>query len=210
MKQIVLISPNFSLYRGGNTTSTLRIFEGLKQAGISVQIYDLRENFSIIDSQRFDSPKYLLHAFNLLRSASFCEQIHKTKFIVSITGTDFEQRLSDPRFERIARKADRLICQNSFQYETLRHVYAEKLIQIHKGVFPKDLLTSGPCPPLNPTWLNKKICFYPAGLRAVKGHLLYLPAMQKLSKIFSDLVWLFAGSILEKNYAETFLNKIRG
>lgn len=208
MRQILLISPNFSRYKAGNSASTLRIAKGLQKVGIPTQIYDFQEGEPQDRLKQYDHEDYLWHCFNLVRCFPILAFQKRAMLIGSMTGTDFEKREKDERFSTMMQHCQLVLCQNQFQYDTLKLQYPEKQLDIlYKGVLSPEFLSSTPYS-LPPFLAAKKICLYPAGLRKVKGQHLYLEQMEQLAHQFTGIHWVFVGSIWDPHYAEEILPKI--
>jgi glycosyltransferase involved in cell wall biosynthesis len=208
MKSILLISPHFSKYPfSGNSISTQRIARGLKQAGLAVKIYDFVEGASLKELKSYDSPQTLFHCFNLVRCAPLLAVQQDSPLIASITGTDFEQYPQSQAFQAMAERCSRLLCQNEYQFQTLAPSYRKKLLKIAKGVLPPSFLGSEPYI-LPPRFAGKTIGLYPAGIREVKGQLLYLDSMKALSQRHPEILWVFVGEILDPAYSKGFLEQV--
>ncbi|WP_243370972.1 GPMC system family 4 glycosyltransferase [Geotalea sp. SG265] len=216
--KIALITPHYFPLMRGNAVTVSRIEKNLVKAGITVAVHSLdaaagEEIGNEVAAARPD----LIHAFHGHsggRIAHELQQRYGIPYVITLTGTDVYEALTDHRRDETLAALDRAaylaVFHESIRDRLLQHIpdAAEKTVVIPQGVeLPEE-----PCPgnrefPHSPGTFT---FFLPAGLRPVKNVLFPLGPLAVLHGRYPQVRLILAGPVLDPAYAAQVMETLEG
>jgi L-malate glycosyltransferase len=210
--RVAILAPNYYQTETGNAVTVRRIERHLKLLGCDLRVFPLDQftGEQLLSELRAFAPQ-LLHAFHGYhggRAAHALAESLGIPYLVTLTGTDVYQALSDQRSHdthAALRGAARIV---AFHGSVKKHL-AEHLptldewtVVIPQGVVLPEL-PAGEKPADAPfTFL------LPAGLRPVKNVLFPLEPLEELHRSHPQIVLLLAGPILDTGYAAEVMDAL--
>jgi L-malate glycosyltransferase len=203
--RVAILAPNYYQTETGNAVTVRRIERHLKLLGCELRVFPL-DQFSteqLLSELRAFAPQ-LLHAFHGYhggRAAHALAQSLGIPYLVTLTGTDVYQALSDQRSHdthAALRGAGRIV---AFHASVKKHLAEhlpsldERTVVIPQGVVLPDLPAEAKLPDAPLTF------FLPAGLRRVKNVLFPLEPLAELQQSHPRVILIIAGPILDPAYA---------
>jgi len=219
--RVLILTPTVLPSVTGNAITAERWRRSLVSKGISVKVLPVDETplpVLIDEVDRFRPD--LIHGHHAFRSGRFLLDPEvrgrqgNIPFVVSPAGTDINGGLEDQEKREIVfgicRLSRAVIAQGRGTVERMRTLLPEldgRLIPVPKsfmwfGDGPCDLRTA--C-----GWTRDDFVFFmPAGIRPVKGNLECLGAVEKLHALRPQTRVVFAGPVLDREYAVRFVKEI--
>ncbi|MBI3454613.1 MAG: glycosyltransferase family 4 protein [Candidatus Rokubacteria bacterium] len=204
--RIALIAPIAFPSVRGNAVTVGRLFDGLRERGVTAETVDLSRMSPEATASRLAafSPDivHALHAYRGAPAAAVVTRARGVPLVISLTGTDANIDLFHPerRAATIAsiREARALIA----FHETIRAKVAHEVPDVASRieVIPQSVvLGDEPCQlgELVPRSPGEMRFLLPAGIRRVKNVLLPIPPLQKLAQRY-PLRFLVVGPVIEE------------
>ncbi|MFZ3587806.1 glycosyltransferase family 4 protein [Bacillus sp. DJP31] len=201
-KKIAFFTPYFKSNRG-NATTTKRIVHGLNQAGIETFVVPYLEEKWTEEKEMKVLECDIYHILHLYRFAKWnmCRELPLSKpYILTSGGTDINHDLGNPaqlaEMDKMIHLASAITVFTKDGQEKVKAIYPEKEIRI----IPQSVWFEDFDEPLSFTLPTKKpVLFLPAGIRSVKDPLYVWEAIKELKKKFTDLQFIIAGVVIEKD-----------
>ncbi|HWP98398.1 MAG TPA: glycosyltransferase [Syntrophomonadaceae bacterium] len=215
--RVLMLVPYRSQQRG-NVLTAERIFQGLSGRGWSMQRLFLEDDHGMEELQAgMAVRKYQMihgfHALHVARALHAEPRLRDIPLLLTTTGTDIHYGLSGPESRQVlsALHMSRFIVIFNPHFEALIEKYypgvAEKLVVIPQGVW---LPSSEPTSRENLGLEKEHMVFLlPSGLRSVKNIELALEGLSLLRKTHPRMSLLILGAVLDEDYGNRILNRIR-
>ena len=212
--RVGIIAPNYYPVESGNAVTVRRIERQLKQLGCEVQVFpvDQLSGEQLLAGLKGLAPQ-LLHAFHAYHGGRMAQALAQTlevPYLVTLTGTDVYQALSDQRSLEIhgaLRGAARLVAFHS----CVKHRLAEHLPSLEERTVVIPQGVELPALPLNGVSgsVGESCTFLlPAGIRPVKNVLFPLHPLAHLHAIHPQLRLLLVGPVLDPDYAAQVMDAL--
>jgi len=212
--RVGILTPNYYPAESGNAVTVRRIERQLRLLGCEVQVFPVDQLAAeqVLAGVKAFAPQ-LLHAFHGYhggRLAHAVSQALSIPYLVTLTGTDVYQALSDQRSLEVhgaLRGAARLVAFHA----CVKHRLAEHLPSLEErtAVIPQgvELPVEGA---LGATaYPGETFTFLlPAGIRPVKNVLFPLHPLASLQAIYPQIRLLLVGPVLDAAYAEEVMEAL--
>ena len=211
--RVGIIAPNYYPVESGNAVTVRRIERHLQALGCEVRVFpvDQISGEEILEGLKRFAPQ-LLHAFHGYyggRMAHALAQSLAVPYLVTLTGTDVYQALSDQRSLEIhgaLRGASRLVAFHACVKRRLaEHLPSleERTMVIPQGVeLPAHTVAGG---------RGATFTFLlPAGIRPVKNVLFPLQPLAALHAVYPQVRLLLVGPVLDTAYAAEVMEALEG
>ena len=219
--KIFILTPSAFPAPTGNAMTVERWRDSLAGVGATVRVISMenREKTALarlIDEERPD----LLHAHHLLKSGypllehPLADRLHSIPLVVSPAGTDINKQASGPVLSEkavaVCSVANAIITQSTWLFDLLRKAlpgHHEKMQFIPKSF---RWLGNDPFDAKSRMQWNRDLCLFlcPAGVRPVKNNLACLHLMEEVYRLRPHVRILFAGPVLDEEYAARFEREI--
>ena len=210
--RVGIIAPNYYPVESGNAVTVRRIERHLRLLGCEVQVFpvDHMSGDKLLAGVRAFAPQ-LLHAFHGYhggRMAHALSQSLSIPYLVTLTGTDVYQALSDQRsleMHGALRGAARLVAFHACVKRRLaEHLPSleERTMVIPQGVEIPALPAAGIAGGGGFTFL------LPAGIRPVKNVMFPLQPLATLYAVYPQIRFLLVGPILDAGYAAEVMDAL--
>ncbi|MGI5912218.1 MAG: glycosyltransferase [Syntrophomonadaceae bacterium] len=216
MNRILLITP-FHKKARGNTHTSQRLFHGLGQRGLPIDLFSLESNNWQQELQKLLNLNYysLIHGLNITYFTKVLQlfpQLTKLPLVVTMTGTDVNYDMLNNFSTEILQTLNSVqyivILEDYYRttFQTLSPQLTNKLVTIPQGVF----LEKNDGPTRSQLGLNQDhfVFLLPSGLRPVKNITLAIHALKILAPVFSQLRLLIMGTIIDQEYYKTIMEQI--
>jgi L-malate glycosyltransferase len=203
--RVAILAPNYYQTETGNAVTVRRIERHMKLLGCDLRVFSLDQYTTeqLLSELTAFAPQ-LLHAFHGYhggRAAHALAESLGIPYLVTLTGTDVYQALSDQRSHdthAALRGAARIV---AFHASVKKHLAEhlptldERTVVIPQGVVLPEIPAEAKLPDAPFTF------FLPAGLRRVKHVLFPLEPLAELRASHPQITLLLAGPILDPGYA---------
>lgn len=195
----------------GNWVTARRYARHLVHLGVDVRIVELSPQGEELNQAVSTFRPQLIHLLHAYRSGSLwqtCRSVHHVPMVVTLTGTDIHQGLSNPlhapTIQRVLEGASAIISQNDLTIETLKQQMPQFVAKLHH-VPPAVELGSATIDIRRRLGIDETepLLLHPASIRPVKRNLelLYLLAEMAHHLRFQAV---FCGPVLDQAYGESF------
>jgi glycosyltransferase involved in cell wall biosynthesis len=215
--RILMITPFHKNSRGNKLTSE-RLQVGLSRRGWNIELISLESaDWQDILDKNLRKERYsLIHGLNIThftRVLSAFPDITHLPLLLTTTGTDVNYDLvlnREPEIAKTLNAVDYIVIFTDYFRIVFKELYPEdydKLVTIPQGVS----LEKGDEPNRSQLRLNEDdfVFLLPSGIRPVKNLELAIDALEKLQPEFPQLRLLILGTIIDKEYSDRLLKRIK-
>jgi glycosyltransferase involved in cell wall biosynthesis len=205
--RVGILAPHYYPVEGGNAVTVRRIERQLRSLGCEVQVFpvDQLTGEQLLAGVKGLVPQLLhaFHGYHCGRRAQALNQALGVPYLVTLTGTDVYQALSDQRSLELhgaLRGATRLVA----FHHCVKHRLAEHLPSLEERtvVIPQGVeLPALPAGGLSGSGEEGCTFLLPAGIRPVKNVLFPLQLLAKLHAVQPQIRLLLVGPVLDPGYA---------
>jgi L-malate glycosyltransferase len=213
--RVALVTPFAAPSVRGNAITVGRIARGLRDRGVHLRIWDLSVVPSLMLAEQVAEFKpTLVHAFHAFRAGPIGLRLawaDGVPLVVTITGTDANHDLVDPRRATVVRE----VLEQALAITVFHDAIAARIVQILPTVaarvtvvpqsvcFERDAMT----PPVARSAAGLALIF-PAGIRPVKNPLLPLAPLDPIVPRYPGLHLSYVGPILDHREGQALITAL--
>lgn len=209
--RVALLTPSAAPSVRGNAITVERIARGLADRGVHLRVWDLSVVPALVLAEQVaEFEPTLIHAFHAFRTGPAALRLVRgagVPLVVTITGTDANHDLVDPRRAPVVQQ----VLEQALAITVFHDAIAARIVRMFPPlaaritVIPQSVCFEGDAAPPVPRSTVGPTLLFPAGIRPVKNPRLPLVPLDRIAPRYPGLHLAYVGPILDHQEGQALI-----